>query len=73
MSNLHAPTIPSGPTTAPVANGNAAQLSIAELQKKKDNVEGELKALGGVLDSVRGFSLLFPPPLPRPDAASPRQ
>ncbi|KAK3900287.1 ras family-domain-containing protein [Staphylotrichum tortipilum] len=52
MSNLHAPTIPSGPTTAPVVNGNAAQLSIAELQRKKDNVEGELKALGGVLDSV---------------------
>jgi hypothetical protein len=52
MSNLHAPTIPSGPTTAPVANGHATQLTIAELQRKKDNVEGELKALGGVLDSV---------------------
>jgi 26S proteasome non-ATPase regulatory subunit 9 len=52
MSNLHAPTIPSGPTTARVTNGNAAQLSITELQRKKDNIEGELKALGGVLDSV---------------------
>ena len=52
MNTLHAPTIPSGPTTAPVANGNATQLSIAELQRKKDNVEDELKALGGVLDSV---------------------
>ncbi|KAK4116422.1 hypothetical protein N656DRAFT_701241 [Canariomyces notabilis] len=51
MSNLHAPTIPSGPTTAPVTNGNAARLSITELQRKKDNIEGELKALGGVLDS----------------------
>ncbi|GAB1310410.1 putative 26S proteasome regulatory subunit [Madurella fahalii] len=51
MSNLHAPTIPSGPTTTPLANGNAAQLSIAELQRKKDNIEAELKALGGVLDS----------------------
>lgn len=57
MSNLHAPTIPSGPTTAPVANGNAAQLSIAELQRKKDNIEAELKALGGVLDSVRYRSI----------------
>ena len=52
MSNLHAPTIPSGPTTAPVVNGNAAKLSIAELQRKKDAVEGELRALGGVLESV---------------------
>lgn len=52
MSNLHAPTVPSGPTSAPVSNGNAAHLSFAELQRKKDAIEGELKALGGVLDSV---------------------
>ncbi|KAK3393023.1 hypothetical protein B0H63DRAFT_7159 [Podospora didyma] len=51
MSNLHAPTIPSGPTTRPVANGHAANLSLAELQRRKDNVEAELKALGSVLDS----------------------
>ncbi|KAK3329342.1 hypothetical protein B0H66DRAFT_465373 [Apodospora peruviana] len=51
MSNIHAPTVPSGPTTAPVANGRAAHLSFAELQRKKDNIEEELKALGGVLDS----------------------
>ena len=48
---LHAPTIPSGPTTQPIANG-VAHLSLAELQRKKDNVEAELKALGSVLDSV---------------------
>jgi 26S proteasome non-ATPase regulatory subunit 9 len=53
MSNLHAPTVPSGPTTARTVNGNATQLSIAELQRKKDVIEGELKALGGVLDSVQ--------------------
>ncbi|KAK0657319.1 26S proteasome non-ATPase regulatory subunit 9 [Cercophora newfieldiana] len=47
---LHAPTIRSGPTTQPVANG-VAHLSFAELQRKKDNVEAELKALGSVLDS----------------------
>ena len=51
MSNLHAPTIPSGPTTRPVANG-VTHLSFTELQHKKDNVEAELKALGSVLDSV---------------------
>lgn len=52
MSNLHAPTVPSGPTSAPVTNGSAAHLSFAELQRKKDAIEGELKALSGVLDSV---------------------
>ncbi|KAG7293054.1 hypothetical protein NEMBOFW57_003100 [Staphylotrichum longicolle] len=70
MSNLHAPTIPSGPTTAPVANGHATQLTIAELQRKKDNVEGELKALGGVLDSHgvdMNTSLLTPDGFPRAD------
>lgn len=53
MNNLHAPTVPSGPTTAPATNGNAAHRSFGELQRKKDDVEAELKALGGVLDSVR--------------------
>lgn len=52
MSNIHAPTVPSGPTTAPVANGRATHLTFPELQRKKDNIEAELKALGGVLDSV---------------------
>lgn len=52
MDNLHAPTVPSGDTTRPLANGNAAHLSFAELQAKKDDVEAELKALSGVLDSV---------------------
>lgn len=50
MSGLHAPTVPSGPTTQPVTNG-VAHLSFPELQRKKDNVEAELKALGSVLDS----------------------
>ncbi|KAH8160661.1 hypothetical protein CIB48_g7576 [Xylaria polymorpha] len=53
MDNIHAPTVPSGPSSRPVANGNVTQLSFAELQQKKDNLEAELKALGGVLDSVR--------------------
>ncbi|KAI8632326.1 hypothetical protein F5Y19DRAFT_420650 [Xylariaceae sp. FL1651] len=51
MDNIHAPTVPSGPSSRPVTNGNARQLSFAELQQKKDNMEAELKALGGVLDS----------------------
>ncbi len=52
MENLHAPTVPSGETTAPATNGDAGHLSFAELQRKKDDIEAELKALGGVLDSV---------------------
>jgi len=52
MSNIHAPTVPSGPTTVPVANGNASHLTFSELERRKQNVEDEMKALGGVLDSV---------------------
>jgi 26S proteasome non-ATPase regulatory subunit 9 len=53
MSNLHAPTVPSGPTTVQVTNGRAIQYTLPELQQKKENIEAELKALSGVLDSVR--------------------
>ena len=54
MENLHAPTVPSGPTSAP-ANDNQFRtngLTFAELQQKKDNLEAEIKALGSVLESV---------------------
>lgn len=52
MNNLHAPTVPSGPTTARAANGGSAHLTFTELQRKKENTEEELKALSSVLDSV---------------------
>ena len=53
MENLHAPTVPSGPTSAPATNGNrTAGLSFAQLQAKKDNLEAEIRALSSVLDSV---------------------
>ncbi|POS78241.1 26S proteasome non-ATPase regulatory subunit 9 [Diaporthe helianthi] len=70
MNNLHAPTVPSGPTTARAANGNSAHLSFAELQRSKDNVEAELKALSSVLDSHgvdMHTSLLTPDGFPRAD------
>ncbi|KAI1866113.1 uncharacterized protein JN550_007802 [Neoarthrinium moseri] len=51
MDNIHAPTVPSGPSSRPITNGNAKHLSFAELSQKKGNLEAELKALGGVLDS----------------------
>jgi len=53
MENLHAPTVPSGPTSGPVTNGiETAGLSFAQLQTKKDNLEAEIRALSSVLDSV---------------------
>ncbi|KAJ2900512.1 uncharacterized protein MKZ38_002417 [Zalerion maritima] len=70
MSNIHAPTVPSGPTTARATNGNAAHLSIAQLQQKKLSLEAELKALGGVLDSHgvnMNTPLLTPDGFPRAD------
>ncbi|KAK0745938.1 26S proteasome non-ATPase regulatory subunit 9 [Schizothecium vesticola] len=69
-SGLHAPTVPSGPTTQPVANGRATHLTLPELQRRKDNVEAELKALGSVLDSHgvnMNTSLLTPDGFPRAD------
>ncbi|KAF4829173.1 GTP-binding nuclear protein GSP1/Ran [Colletotrichum tropicale] len=51
MNNIYAPTVPSGPTTSAAKNGNLHRLNFAELQKKKDDMEAELKALGAVLDS----------------------
>ncbi|ROW14792.1 hypothetical protein VPNG_03777 [Cytospora leucostoma] len=70
MNNLHAPTIPSGPTTARAANGGSAHLTFAELQRKKENMEEELKALSSVLDSHgvdMNTSLLTPDGFPRAD------
>jgi 26S proteasome non-ATPase regulatory subunit 9 len=53
MSNLHAATIPSGLTSVGGANSDISKLSFGELNRKKDDLEAELKALGGVLDSHR--------------------
>ncbi len=55
MENLHAPTVPSGPTSGP-GHTNGMQingLTFAQLQAKKDNIEAEISALGSVLESVR--------------------
>lgn len=52
MDDLHAPSVASGPTSQPAANGAAAQQSLPELIAKKESLEAELAALGSVLDSV---------------------
>ncbi len=58
MNNLHAPTIPSGPTSAPAQNGQSIQRTMGELEHKKVNMEAELRALSGVLDSVGDIHVL---------------
>ncbi|KAF7928612.1 uncharacterized protein EAE98_005668 [Botrytis deweyae] len=72
MENLHAPTIPSGPTSGPgAANGMQTNgLTFPQLQAKKDNIEAEIKALSGVLDSHgvdMNTRLLTPDGFPRAD------
>lgn len=54
MDDIHMPTVPSGPTTGQrvLQNSNGEQ-SLMDLMTEKDRVEGELLALGTVLDSVR--------------------
>ena len=53
MNNLHAPTVPSGPTSGPQEDRSTLdRLSLMELISRKDNLEAELKALGSVLVSV---------------------
>jgi hypothetical protein len=54
MENLHAPTVPSGPTSGLAStNGiHTSGLTFPQLQAKKDNIEAELRALGSVLESV---------------------
>ncbi|ESZ99303.1 26S proteasome non-ATPase regulatory subunit 9 [Sclerotinia borealis F-4128] len=72
MENLHAPTVPSGPTSRPAAtNGMQTDgLTFSQLQIKKDNIEAEIKALSGVLDSHgvdMSTRLLTPDGFPRAD------
>ncbi|KAK2808881.1 hypothetical protein FQN50_004357 [Emmonsiellopsis sp. PD_5] len=50
--NIHAPTVPSGPTSAPAINGrDVSSLSLNELFEEKTRLEAELKVLSDVLDS----------------------
>lgn len=57
MENLHAPTVPSGPTSGPAArNGMQTDgLTFPQLQAHKDNIEAEIKALSSVLESAGLF------------------
>ena len=60
MDDLHNPTVPSGPTTNGASSNGALhdKASLMELMDQKNQVEEELSALGGVLDSVSGIHVL---------------
>lgn len=52
-NDIHTPTVPSGPTSRGGAAGrDISKLSLDELFAEKDRLEGELKVLGDVLQSV---------------------
>ncbi|KFY31070.1 hypothetical protein V493_01434 [Pseudogymnoascus sp. VKM F-4281 (FW-2241)] len=70
MENLHAPTIPSGPTTSYGGGIRTEGLTLPELQLKKESMEAELRALGGVLESHgvdMNTNLMTPDGFPRAD------
>ena len=60
MDDMHAPTVPSGPSTSKTASFDATndKRSLMELIDLKTKLEEELSALGGVLESVIPSSAL---------------
>ena len=55
MDDIHAPTVPSGPSTSKPSSFDPAsdKRSLLELMDLKTKLEEELSALGSVLESVR--------------------
>lgn len=54
--NIHAPTVPSGPTTGRSATRDLSKLSLTGLREEKERIEAELSALSSVLSSVRSLA-----------------
>lgn len=50
--DIHAPTVPSGPTTAGTGFRDLTKLSMVELMNEKERIEAELSAYSSVLTSV---------------------
>lgn len=68
--NIHAPTIPSGPTTGGINGTSHTHLSLRELDSRKKDMEAELTALSGVLESHgvnMSTPLMTPDGFPRAD------
>lgn len=49
--NIHAPAVPSGPTSGGVPR-DLSKLSMVDLMQEKERIEAELSALSSVLSSV---------------------
>lgn len=68
MEDIHSPTVPSGSSSSRLAQTASDENStMMELFDEKDRLEGELTALGGVLESVW---LTQSPELPDPNTNS---
>ena len=52
MDSIHAPTVPSGPTSSASNGTSPDKMSFRQLVAEKENIEAELSALSSVLDSV---------------------
>ena len=52
MGDLHAPTVPSGPTTNGASSIDEGRKSLFDLMNERDRIESELSALSSVLVSV---------------------
>lgn len=53
MDDIHTPSVASGPTSNGHANGASREnMSLGALMAEKERLEGEMSALGAVLDSV---------------------
>lgn len=50
--DIHAPTVPSGPTTAGGGFRDLTKSSMVELMNEKERIEAELSAYSSVLTSV---------------------
>jgi 26S proteasome regulatory subunit N4 len=50
--NIHAPTVPSGPTTGGTTFRDRSKSSMVELMNEKEIIEAELSTLSSVLSSV---------------------
>lgn len=51
-SNIHAPTVASGPTSGGAPPRDLSKLGMVDLMQEKERIEEELSALSSVLGSV---------------------
>lgn len=55
-NNIHAPAVPSGPTTVGTGFKDLTKHSLVELMNEKERIEAELSSYSSVLASVSTFN-----------------